>query len=414
MKEKPIVKLKKESRTRQKVELFGPLQGLRIIDFSSALSGPFCTMLLADLGAEVIKVEPPEGDPIRNFGPKLDDDRSLFFALRHRNKKSFRLDLKDPRGLEVALRLIQTGDVLLENFRPGVIQRLGLGYEGLRDKYPRLIYCSISGFGQSGPYRDVGGYDVVVQAMSGSMSLVGQEGDPPTGTGFNLSDMATALYAVIAIQSAVIRRQQSGEGQYIEVSLLDSTLALFMGEIAWYALTGKLPPRMGAGNPSAAPWGVFRVADGYIALATVFQRQWEQLAKVLGREDLIRDPRFATTQERCKNRADLQSALEGTLQKESAEFWFQKITAQGIPASPVNTLDRVLADRHIQERKAIVKVEVGNTSIQAPAIPIRFSKTPGAIRTLGPKLGEHTRDILQSLNLGEEEMRSLLEAGVVR
>jgi len=371
-------------------------------------------MILGDLGADVIKVERPEGgDEARGMPPFL-NGQSAPFMIFNRNKRSLALNLKAPEAREIVLRLATRADVVLENMKPGTAERLGLGYRDLAASNPRLIYCSISGFGQTGPYRDRGGFDLIAQGMSGLMSITGEEDGPPLRVPLPISDLCGGMFAAIGILAALAARERTGRGQWVDTSLLEAPVALSVYEAAQYFATGEVPQRLGAGHRTSAPYQAFRTKDGWITVGGAAQHLWLRLCKVLGAEHLAADPRFATNADRVKHRKELAALLQERLEQETSAYWLERLEAEGIPAGPVSTYDQVFADPHVLHRKMVVEMEhpaAGRT--RGLGIPIKLSETPGAIRRPAPLLGQHTAEILGELGYTPADQERLKAKGVI-
>jgi len=391
-----------------------PLQGLSVLDLSTNLSGPYCSMLLGDLGADVVKVErPASGDEARGMPPFVNGQSSPFMIF-NRNKRSLTLNLKTPEAREIALKLAARADVFLENFKPGTAERLGLGYKEVSNRNPRIIYCSISGFGQTGPYRERGGFDLIAQGMSGLMSVTGEEEGPPLRVPLPISDLCGGMFATIGILAALAARERTGRGQWVDTSLLETPIALSVYEAAQYFATGEVPQRLGPGHRTSAPYQAFRTRDGWITVGGAAQHFWLRLRRVLGLEQLAADPRFATNADRVRHRKELAALLQERLERETSAYWLDRLEAEGIPAGPLYTYDQVFADRQVCHREMVVEVEhpvAGRTRVLG--IPIKLSETPGAIRRPAPLLGEHTREILAELGFEPAEQERLKANGVI-
>jgi crotonobetainyl-CoA:carnitine CoA-transferase CaiB-like acyl-CoA transferase len=391
-----------------------PLAGLRVLDVTQVMAGPFCSMLLADLGADVIKIEPPgTGDQTRGaMGFKMKGPDSMGFLNMNRNKRSMALNLKSEAGRALFLRLVATADILVENYRPGVMKRLGLGYEALRAHNQRLIYASISGFGQSGPWAARPGYDLMAQAMSGVMSVTGHPGGPPVKAGVPVADIGCALFTVYGILSAYIGRQTSGEGQYIDASLFDSALAFSIWDISEYWGTGRIPEPLGTSNRMSAPYQAVRAADGYFVMGATNQKLWRLLCDVLARPDLVDDPRFVDIPARLANREILIEELEKSFAARTAEEWVTHLLAVGIPAGRMNTYPEAFESEHGRHRE--MRIEVPHPiegSVPNIGFPVKFSATPPRTRMHAPLLGEHTETLLSELGLDAEETEALRAGG---
>jgi CoA:oxalate CoA-transferase len=393
----------------------GPLAGYRILDLSHILAGPYCTMILADLGAEVIKVERPgTGDPARGYGPFLKGESAYFMSL-NRGKKSITLDLKSSKGRDVLWRLVERCDVLVENFRPGTLERLGFGYERIREVNPRMVVASVTGFGQSGPWMDKPALDVIVQALSGSMSITGDPEGPPMRTGFSIGDIVPGIFSALAILAALIHRERTGEGQRIDIAMFDCLLALLENAIVRYTSTGQVPPRYGSRHPSIAPFDVFRAKDGYVAIGVVSESLWRRFCRVLGREDLIQDERFGDNDSRNRNYGELKEIIEAWTRELPREEVVRRMLSEGVPSGPVNTVDIAVESEQTRARQMVL--EVGNPSdgsVRIANSPLRLERTPGWIRGRPPRLGEHTEEVLRDLlAMSEQEIQDLRQEGVL-
>ncbi|MFQ5521668.1 MAG: CaiB/BaiF CoA transferase family protein, partial [Candidatus Methylomirabilia bacterium] len=333
-----------------------PLEGLRVLDLSTHLSGPYCSMLLGDLGAEIIKVERPEGgDEARNMPPFVNGQSAPFMTF-NRNKRSLSLNIKMSEGREIILRLIDRADVLLENMKPGTLNRLGIGYEAVSQRNPRIIYCSISGFGQTGPYSGRGGFDLVAQGMSGLMSVNGEEDGPPLRVPPPISDIGAGMFATIGILAALAAREHTGRGQWVDTSLLETPIAFAVYEASTYFATGEVPPRLGPGHRTSAPYQAFRTKDGWITVGGAAQHFWPRLCRILGLPQLADDPRFATNSDRVSRRKELAALLQERLEREPTAHWLEQLDAEGIPAGPIYTYDQVFADPQVLHRQMVAEV----------------------------------------------------------
>jgi CoA:oxalate CoA-transferase len=380
-----------------------PLTGIRVLDFSRMLAGPFCTALLADIGADVIKVETPEGgDDARHFAPRC-GDQSSYFMLINRGKRSIALNLKSPNGLNIARELARHADIVVENFKPGVAARLGIDYAALSAINPRLVYASISGFGQEGPLSHRPAYDIIAQAMGGIMSVNGSAGSPPTRVGESLGDLCSGLYASWAILAALQARQRTGQGQYLDVAMLDSIFSLLVTALSQYLYTGKVPGRIGNAHPLSAPLDSFRTGDSHIIIAVANDSLFRRLADVIGRPDLADDPRFATDPERKRNEPALKATIEAWTSTRSSAEALAALEAATVPASPILSLDQVVASEHAIHRKLVRRV-VHPTAGDIPIVPqpVQFVGAELGEPKPPPLLGEHTVEILRDL-LGRDE-----------
>ena len=393
----------------------GPLTDLLVLDVTRVLAGPFAGMVLADLGAEVIKVEMPgRGDDARGFGP-FANGVSAYFASVNRGKKGLTLDLRAPDGRDLFLRLAEKADVVIENFRPGVMARLGLDYGSLRQRNPRLIYAACSGFGQTGPYAHRPAYDAVIQAMGGIMSLTGEEGGPPVRVGVSIADITAALCTVIGILGALHRREATGEGQMVDVAMLDCQVGILENAIARYFVGGQVPERLGTRHPSITPFQAFETSDGSVVLALGNDRLWQHFCRTVGRDDLCADERFATNHLRTQNYAELLPIMQEILRQHPTAWWLEEMERAGIPCGPINRMDQLAADPQVAAREMIQEVvDPVAGPMKMAGVPIKFSSTPGAIAGPAPALGEHTDDVLSGLlGLDAGAIARLREEGVV-
>ena len=390
------------------------LEGFRVLDLTQIMAGPFCTMLLADLGAEVIKIENPRGgDDSRRMAPPYYNGESAAFIAMNRNKYGMAIDIRTPSGKEVLWRLIATADVLVENFRPGTIARLDFGFEEVHARFPALVYCSISGFGQTGPYRERGGFDLVAQAMSGVLSVTGSPGEPAK-VGVPMSDLNAGLYASHAILAALLSRTRTGEGQYIDTSLFEAALAYTFWESNEYWATGTPPRRLGTAHRLAAPYQVFATADGWIAIGAANQRNWELLARALDRVDLLQDAKFASNAARMANLTQLVETLTGTLKTRTTGEWVRVFDEAGVPCGPALTLDEVYQHPQVKARAMDVLVEHPVAGlIHTIGFPVKYSGTPGQMYRPAPVIGQHTFAMLESLGYSPEECHRLETEGAV-
>ena len=390
------------------------LAGLRVIDFTQAMAAPFGTMNLADMGADVIKIEPPvTGEPTRELSSVAQNGHSATFMTMNRSKRGLTVDLKRPEGVAVVRRLAETADVFVQNYRPGVAERLGLGYEALAAVNPRLVYCSVSGFGGTGPYAARGGYDLIAQGMSGIISVTGDE-DAPAKSGVPLSDLCAGLFAAYGILCALEYRERTGLGQLVDTSLLEAAMALTAWESTEYWATGVAPRPLGSAHRLTAPYQAVRAADGYVNIGANSDKLFAALCRALERPDLAGDARFATRALRMDHRAALIEAIEGTTARASRAHWLARLERAGVPSGPINTYAEALADPHALARDMIVDLaHPGAGPIKALGIPVKLSDTPGAVDRPAPLLGQHTAEILTELGYTDAEQRALAERGVV-
>ncbi|HEV2547630.1 MAG TPA: CoA transferase [Stellaceae bacterium] len=377
------------------------LQEVRVIDLSAYLSGPYCSMILADHGADVIKIERPgEGDEARRMPPFINGE-SAPFMLWNRNKRSVTLDLKAPHDHALCLDLAREADVFIENFKPGVAQRLGLGYDSLAALNPRLIYCSISGFGQTGPYRARGGFDLMVQAMSGIMSVNGPEDGPPHRVPMAIADIGAGMFAAIGILAALQARTRTGRGQHVDTALYDAAVSFGLYEAAHLFGTGKNPPRLGQAHRASAPYQAFRTSDGWITIGANTQALWIKFCEVIGKSELAQDPRFRDNAARVANRPALAALVQDALAARTTRDWMGRFESAGIPAGPVQSYAEVFADPQVIAREMISEIAHPSAAkAHTLGIPVKLSETPGALRRPAPRLGEHTEEVLEELRRG--------------
>ena len=392
-----------------------PLDHLRVLDLSRVLSGPYCTMALGDLGAEVVKVEEPtRGDETRTWVPPEIAGQAAYFLSVNRNKKSITLDLKRPEGLEVALKLADRADILVENFRPGTAERLGLGYQALSRRNPALVYCSISGFGQTGPYREKPGYDAIAQAMGGLMSVTGDPDRPPVRFGVAVADIGAGMWGLIGILAALAAREKTGRGQWVDTSLFESQLSWLTYVAGNYFATGKVPQRYGSAHPNIVPYQAFPTSDGFIMVAVGNETLWRRFAAAAGLDALAEDPRFASNRDRVEHREELVALISERLKLKSTQSWLDLLGKEGIPAGPINTVDQVLADPHTLAREMLVTVEHEELGeLKMTGVPVKFSDTRGAVASPPPLLGEHTDEVLDSLGYSRSEIAALRRDGII-
>ena len=370
-----------------------PLAGVRVAEFCSTAAGPFCAMLLADMGAEVIKIEPPDGDGLRQW-PPINDGFSENFASINRNKKSVVLDLKDPASVEVARRVILDCDVVVENNRPGVMDRLGLGYRQLREQHPDLVYCSISAFGQSGPRSKEGGFDLTIQAAAGVMSVTGEEGGAPVKCGVPVSDFASGLYGAYAIASALTAVRAGAGGVHIDVPMFGCTLAIAALQTSEYFGTGRNPRQLGSAHPRNAPYQAFEAADGYFAIAAGNHQLWLKVLGVVGMPQLADDARFRSTLDRAANQADLKILLEEKFRTQPVSHWLHVFKEAGVPHSAINDYQSALADSQVEEMGWVKEITLPNGAVTRTfGSPLRLDGQTAEIRSRPPALGEHNGEI---------------------
>jgi crotonobetainyl-CoA:carnitine CoA-transferase CaiB-like acyl-CoA transferase len=392
-----------------------PLDDLFVVDLSRILSGPVCTMLLADMGAEVIKVEPPPlGDDSRQWGPPFIGGISTYFLSINRNKKSLGLNLKTADGQRILWKLIERADVLIENFRPGVLDKLGFGYEAVHKVNPRTVYCSVSGFGQSGPYRDRPGYDVIAQGESGMMDLTGYPDGPPAKLGASLADIVAGLYACNGICLALLARYRTGKGQHVDVGLLDGMVSTLTYHALIYLTTGRSPKRAGTRHPSIVPYESFEAKDGFVNIAVTNQKQWENFCQVCGFPEIAQDPRFAEMKARLANYGELRPMIERVISKMTRAEVFSAMSEVGIPAGPINSVAEIMEDPHIHAREMVQQlIHPDYGPLKVLGIPIKLSDTPGVVENAPPKFGEHNREVLAAAGYDAAEIARLIKNGTI-
>lgn len=379
----------------------GPLEGFTVLDFTRVLSGPYCTMQLADMGARVIKIEQPgKGDDTRAWGPPFVEGESAYFLSVNRNKESLTLDLKRPEAMRVLDPLLAGADVLVENFRPGTMPRLGLGYEQLAERFPRLVYCAISGFGQTGPRRREPGYDAVVQAEGGLMSITGAADGPPFRLGVAISDIVSGMFAAQGVAFALLARERTGRGQLVDIAMLDATAALLTYQAGIYFATGATPGRLGNRHPTIVPYETFEAADGDFVVAVGNDEQWRRFCAAIGQEALGVDERYATNRARVARYDTLRPMLAAVLRSRTRAAWVEVLRGAGVPCGAVRDVAEVLQDPHLDARGMIQQVEHAVAgALRVTGVPVRMSDTPGAVRTPPPTLGQHT-DMILSKDVG--------------
>ena len=395
------------AEAERSVEAHLPLSGMRVLDVCQVMAGPFCCMLLGDLGADVIKVEPPEGDQARHaMGFKLKGDDSLGFLNMNRNKRSITLDLKSEAGRNVFFRLAETADVIVENYRPGAMKKLGVDYEAARAVNPGIIYASISGFGQSGPWADRPGFDLIAQAASGIISVTGDPAGPPARAGVPVTDLGCSLFTVYAILAAYIGRQATGRGQHIDASLYEAGIAFSIWDISEYWGTGHVPHRLGTANRMAAPYEAVRAKDGYFVIGANNDRLWLRLCEVIARPDLAANPGYKTNADRLANRERLAADLEKTFLTQDREHWVSLLLKAGVPAGPISDYAEVFASDHARARE--MKMTIAHPvegAVPNIGFPVKLMGTPQQVRRPPPLLGEHNDEIFAELGIAESERR---------
>jgi formyl-CoA transferase len=385
------------------------LAGLRVLELTQVMAGPFCGQVLGDMGADVVKVEPPGGDPTRHsLGFRMRGDDTAAFMAVNRNKRSLTLDLKTAPHRAVFHRLAADADVVLENFRPGAAARLGADWDTLCELNPRLIYASVSGFGQTGPYAQRPGYDLIAQGLSGVMSVTGEAGGDPVKCGIPIGDLSAGLFCAVAILSAVVARERTGRGQRIDTSLFEGALALSIWESAELWATGRVPEPLGSAHRLLSPYQALRTADGHITVGGNTQRLWERLCEAVGRPELVSDARFATNADRMARRDALAAELEAALAGRSTDDWVSVLGEAGVPCGPIHDYAQVFADPHTRAREMEVHVRHPvEGEMSALGIPVKLSETPGAVRRPAPLLGEHTDEVLREAGFSDAEIAAL-------
>jgi crotonobetainyl-CoA:carnitine CoA-transferase CaiB-like acyl-CoA transferase len=392
-----------------------PLAGVRVLDLGRHLAGPTCAMLLGDLGADVIKVEKPGvGEDGRAAGPPFFEGVSAFFLSANRNKRSLTLDIKRPQGQETFRRLAETADVVIENFRPGVMDALGIGYATTSERNPRIIYCSISGFGADGPFADRPGLDQIIQGVSGLMSVTGFEGGEPVRVGIPIADLLTGLYGAYGVLAALQARERTGRGQIVNTSLLEAMVGTMGFQAVRYLNGGGPPPPAGNHHPINAPYGVFRAKDGYLTLGATGEKRWTQFCQLMDAEEWLVDPRFQTNGGRYEHRLELAALIDDKLQARTIDEWERFFNEAGIPAGPVYAMDGALDHPQIRHREMVVERPhpvLGTVSLLG--LPVKLSETPGDVHRIPPQLGEHTDEILREAGLSDDDLCRLRDEGIV-
>lgn len=393
----------------------GPLDGLTVLDLTRVLSGPYCTMMLADMGARVIKIEQPQkGDDTRAWGPPFQQGESAYFLSINRNKESVTLNLKSPDGRRILEKLIADSDVLVENFRPGTLDRLGMGYSELSQRHSELIYCSVSGFGQTGPRRREPGYDAVLQGEGGLMSITGSPDGPAYRLGVAIADIVSGMFSAYGIAVALLARHRTGRGQLVDVGMLDAVTALLTYQAGIYFATGTPPGRLGNRHPTITPYETLEAADGDLVVAIGNDQLWRSFCSVLNIDDLADDPRFRTNKDRVSSREQLRPLLVNRLQSRSADEWLKQLKAAGIPCGAVRDLDQLFSDPQIIERAMVIALEhpIAGT-IRQLGVPVKLSDTPGALHSPPPTLGQHTDTVLREIGFSAEEILHFKENGAI-
>ncbi|MFU8834843.1 CaiB/BaiF CoA transferase family protein [Roseovarius autotrophicus] len=393
----------------------GPLAGMKVIELAHIMAGPVCGLMLADMGADVIKVEKPEGDDSRRFVPPAIKGESAAYMMMNRNKRGLALDLKNPEAVTVLHRLLEEADVVIENYRMGTMERLGLGYDELRAINPRLIYCEISGFGRTGPYAERGGFDLIAQGMSGLMSITGEgPGRPPVKTGAPVSDITAGIVAAMGVSAAYARMLQTGQGQKVDTSLFEAAITQTYWQSAIAFATGVAPGPMGSAHPLNGPYQAFQTADGWINVGAANQRNWLRFLDVIGAPALNDDPRFATNHDRMQHLKALEEILNDYLRHETSGVWLARMEHAGLPAGPVLDILQMQADPQAHARDMIVEVDHPVAGpVKTLGHPVKFSETPAHIHRPAPVLGQHSREVLQEAGYVPDEIEAMIASGAV-
>lgn len=373
----------------------GALEGIKILDLSRVLAGPYSTMILGDLGAEVIKVESPQGDETRSWGPPFQNDVSAYYLCANRNKKSITVDLKSEEGLHVIKELVKESDVVINNFKTGTMDRFGLGYEKLKEINPKIVFCSITGFGETGPYKDMPGYDFIIQAMSGLMSITGTEESGPQKLGIAIADVITGLYAVIGIQAALLERTVSSEGQKVDLSLFDSAVSTLVNIGSNYLMSGKIPGRLGNEHANIVPYQTFVTKDGEMVIAVGNDQQFLRLCNIIKQPELAEDERFKSNPDRVQNRTQLVPLLQKAFLEQETSYWKEQCDKNSIPCGPINNIEQVYNDPQLQARNMFIESDHPTAGkIKMIGSPLKLSRTPVSTRLHPPNKGEHNEEIL--------------------
>ena len=392
-----------------------PLEGVKVLDLTTVMAGPYCSMVLGDMGAEIIKIENfPEGDASRRFDPKINDE-SYCFAVLNRNKKSVALNMKDPRGKEIFMKLAAKADIITENFRPGVVRKLGIDYDSVRKFNPGVIYASMSGFGQTGPYGKKGGFDIVAQGMSGIMMMTGHPGGRPAKVGIAMNDIASGVTALYGILGAYIGKLRTGNGQYLETSLLEAGLAWTIWEFGAYFGAGELPTATGTRHRRSAPYQAYKTRDGYVTVGANNNKLWHNFCTmVCGKPEWLADPRFKDLPSRLKNIDELEKEIEAVFATQPTAYWVEKLDAAEVPGGPVYGYDQIMNDPHIKARNMIVEIDHPKMGrIKTLGLPLKSTGELTSIRKPAPWLGQHSDEVLHDLGYGEAEIDALFESGAV-
>ena len=393
-----------------------PLEGIRVLDLTRALAGPFCTLMLGDYGADVIKIEiPGAGDDTRHWGPPFVGEESAYFLSINRNKRSLTLNFKDPEAIKIFLQLAKDADVIVENFTPGVMTRFGLDYETVKGVNPKIVYCSISGFGQTGPYQSRPAYDQIMQGISGIMSITGEPDGEPQKVGIAVTDIGAGMWSAFAVMTAIFHREQKGEGQYIDISMMDSQVAWLTYQAATYFANDEPPKRLGAAHPTLVPYQAFMCEDGkYINVAVGSERIWDRFCQGMKMPEMKENPEYATNGDRVRNRDEIVPNLQKIFLTRPVNDWVQDLQEFNVPCGPINDLADVFSDPQLLHRKMFVEMPHPTLgSIKQTGLPIKFSLTPGALDRHPPLLGEHNGALLKELGYSEADIQRLTEQEVI-
>jgi|AP82_1055514.scaffolds.fasta_scaffold10918_3 crotonobetainyl-CoA:carnitine CoA-transferase CaiB-like acyl-CoA transferase len=393
-----------------------PLEGIRVLDLTRALAGPFCTLMLGDYGADVIKIEiPGAGDDTRHWGPPFVGEESAYFLSINRNKRSLTLNFKDPEAIKIFLQLAKDADVIVENFTPGVMARFGLDYETVKGVNPKIVYCSISGFGQTGPYQSRPAYDQIMQGISGIMSITGEPDGEPQKVGIAVTDIGAGMWSAFAVMTAIFHREQKGEGQYIDISMMDAQVAWLTYQAATYFANDEPPKRLGAAHPTLVPYQAFMCEDGkYINVAVGSERIWDRFCQGMKMPEMKENPEYATNGDRVRNRDEIVPNLQKIFLTRPVNDWVQDLQEFNVPCGPINDLADVFSDPQLLHRKMFVEMPHPTLgSIKQTGLPIKFSLTPGALDRHPPLLGEHNGELLKELGYSEADIQRLTEQEVI-
>jgi formyl-CoA transferase len=393
-----------------------PLEGIRVLDLTRALAGPFCTLMLGDYGADVIKIEIPRaGDDTRHWGPPFVGDESAYFLSINRNKRSLTLNFKDPEAIKIFLQLVENADVVVENFTPGVMARFGLDYETVKGVNPKIVYCSISGFGQTGPYQSRPAYDQIMQGISGLMSITGEPDGEPQKVGIAVADIGAGMWSAFAIMSAIFHREQKGEGQHIDISMMDAQVAWLTYQAATYFANGTPPKRLGAAHPTLVPYQAFMCQDGkYINVAVGSERIWDRFCQGMHKPEMKDDPNYATNGDRVRNRAKLVPYFQEIFLTRPVDDWVKDLQEFNVPCGPINDLADVFSDPQLLHREMLLEIPHPTLgSIKQTGLPIKFSLTPGGLDRHPPLLGEHNKELLKELGYADADIERLAQQEVI-